>query len=289
MFGRGTLDFLPAQNRKVLAYVRRYDGETVLCVANLARTVQPVELDLSRFKGTTPVEMLGLTEFPRIGELPYFLTLGPYAFYWFRLRGSAVGGDRAGRAGDRRATCSHPPALFVGAAWETLLEGNVRTLIERDLLQPFLQRQRWFGGKARPTRSARFADWGVLRRGPQPLFLTIVEVEFEDGGRDEYFLPLTICAHADVKGLEERSPNSIVASITGARKGILFDAWLDDRFARTLLDAMSAGEQTVTKRGTVRAITTDAFAELRGAADDGLKVGRPSAEQSNTSITTASG
>jgi maltose alpha-D-glucosyltransferase/alpha-amylase len=284
VFGRGTLDFLPAQNRKVLAYVRSYDGETVLCVANLARAVQPVELDLSRFKGRTPVEMLGLTEFPRIGELPYFLTLGPYAFYWFRLEEapSAVTARVApATAGDVPA----PPALFVGAAWETLLEGNVRTLIERDLLLPFLQRQRWFGGKARPTRSARFADWGVLRRGPQPLFLTIVEVEFEDGGRDEYFLPLTICAHADVKGIEERSPNSIVASITGARKGILFDAWVDDGFAGTLLDALSAEEQTVTKRGSVRAVVTDAFGELRGPADDGLKVGRMSAEQSNTSIT----
>ena len=86
VFGRGTIEFLPALNRKVLAFVRRYQDEIVLCVANLARTVQPVELDLSRFKGMTLVEMLGLTEFPRIGDLPYVLTLGPYAFYWFRVQ-----------------------------------------------------------------------------------------------------------------------------------------------------------------------------------------------------------
>ena len=86
VFGRGTIEFLPALNRKVLAFVRRYQDEVVLCVVNLARTVQPVELDLSRFKGMTPVEMLGLTEFPRIGDLPYVLTLGPYAFYWFRVQ-----------------------------------------------------------------------------------------------------------------------------------------------------------------------------------------------------------
>ena len=65
----------------------------------------------------------------------------------------------------------------MGVAWDTLLDGNVRTLIERDLLMPFLQRQRWFGGKARSVRSARFTDWGLLRRGPQPLFITIVEVD----------------------------------------------------------------------------------------------------------------
>src|SRR5215467_404003 len=89
VLGRGALEFLPASNRKILAYVRRYGDETVLCVANLSRTVQPVELDLSGFKGLTPIELLGLTEFPRIGELPYFLTLPGYNFYWFRLQQAA--------------------------------------------------------------------------------------------------------------------------------------------------------------------------------------------------------
>ncbi len=283
VFGRGTLEFLPAQNRKVLAYVRRYERETVLCVANLARSVQPVELDLSRFRGMTPVEMLGLTEFPRIADTPYFLTLALYSFYWFRLE-EAPSAVTARIAPATAVDVTHAPALFVGAAWETLLEGNVRTLIERDLLQPFLHRQRWFGGKARPTRSARFVDWGVLRRGPQPLFLTIVEVEFSDGGRDEYFLPLTICGHADARGLEDRAPHSVVANITGARKGVLFDAWLDDRFATTLLDGLAGEEQTVTKRGTVRGVRTDAFVDLRGPVGEGLRVSRTSGEQSNTSI-----
>ena len=164
VFGRGTIEFLPAQNRKVLAYVRRYEDETVLCVANLARTVQPVELDLSRFKGMTPVEMLGLTEFPRIGEQPYFLTLGPYAFYWFRLQ-QAPAPLTARVAPETAADVPHAPALLVGAAWETLLDGNVRTLIERDLLLPFLQRQRWFGGKARPARS-RGSSTGACSAAP---------------------------------------------------------------------------------------------------------------------------
>jgi maltose alpha-D-glucosyltransferase/alpha-amylase len=86
VFSRGTLEFLRPANRKILAFTRAYEGETVLVVANLARTVQPAELDLSAFNGRTPVEMVGATEFPRIGELPYFLTLGPYSFYWFVLR-----------------------------------------------------------------------------------------------------------------------------------------------------------------------------------------------------------
>ena len=88
VFGRGTMEFLSPSNRKVLAYVRRYRDDVILCVANLSRTVQPAELDLGAFVGLTPVEMLGYTEFPAIGTLPYFLTLGPYGFYWFELQHS---------------------------------------------------------------------------------------------------------------------------------------------------------------------------------------------------------
>jgi maltose alpha-D-glucosyltransferase/alpha-amylase len=88
VFGRGSLEFLKPENRKVLAYVRKYDGEQVLCVANLSRFAQPVELDLSPMAGMTPVEMLGYTEFPVIERSPYRLTLGPYGFFWFELQGS---------------------------------------------------------------------------------------------------------------------------------------------------------------------------------------------------------
>jgi maltose alpha-D-glucosyltransferase/alpha-amylase len=86
VFGEGSLEFLEPENRKVLVYVRRNATDTILCVANLSRAVQPEELDLSGFAGFTPVEMLGYTDFPAIGELPYFLTLGPYDFYWFELQ-----------------------------------------------------------------------------------------------------------------------------------------------------------------------------------------------------------
>ncbi len=89
VFGRGTLEFLELANPKVLAYVRQYQNDVILCVANLARSVQPAHLDLTAFRGAVPVEMLGYTEFPPIGPEPYFLTLGPYDFYWFELRHGA--------------------------------------------------------------------------------------------------------------------------------------------------------------------------------------------------------
>ena len=86
VFGRGSIDFLRPTNTKVLVFIRKFEDDVILCVANLSRTAQPVELDLRAYAGATPVETLGYTEFPRIGELPYFLTLGPYGVYWFELQ-----------------------------------------------------------------------------------------------------------------------------------------------------------------------------------------------------------
>jgi maltose alpha-D-glucosyltransferase/alpha-amylase len=281
VFGRGTIEFLPANNRKILAYLRKYHDEEILCVANLSRSVQPVELDLSRFKGLTPVEMLFLTEFPSIGELPYFLTLGGYAFYVFRLQQSPAS-LTARVAPETVASVGDTPALFMGVAWDTLLDGNVRTLIERDLLVGFLQRQRWFGGKARGVRTARFVDWGLLRRGFHPLFLTIVEVEYQDGERDDYFLPLAIGGLADVKTIEERSPHGVLARVTGARKGVLFDAWLDNSFARAMLESIEQSQETRMRRGTVQSIQTSLFKLVRG--EEALEIRRLGGEQSNTSL-----
>ncbi|GAC1362572.1 MAG: hypothetical protein NVSMB42_22220 [Herpetosiphon sp.] len=85
VFGRGTISFVHPTNTKVLAFIRTFDDCDILCINNLSRFVQPAELDLSHFAGRTPVELFGETRFPQIGELPYFITLGPHSFYWFRL------------------------------------------------------------------------------------------------------------------------------------------------------------------------------------------------------------
>ena len=85
VFGRGTIEFLPAENRKVLAYLRRYEDESILCVANFSRFAQPAQLPLQRYRGRLPIEMFGYTEFPRVGEAPYAVTLGAYGFFWFEL------------------------------------------------------------------------------------------------------------------------------------------------------------------------------------------------------------
>ena len=93
VFGRGSLEFLHPDNRHVLAYLREHEGVTVLCVVNLSRYSQYAELDLSRYEGRVPVEIMGRVRFPAIGQLPYLLTFGPHAFYWFELTDGADGAE----------------------------------------------------------------------------------------------------------------------------------------------------------------------------------------------------
>jgi maltose alpha-D-glucosyltransferase/alpha-amylase len=86
VFGRGSMEFLYPANHRILAYLRRLGSETILIVNNLSSAAQAVELDLERYKGNVLIEMFGNNLFPRVRDLPYLLTLGPYQAYWFRLR-----------------------------------------------------------------------------------------------------------------------------------------------------------------------------------------------------------
>ncbi|HEY5618533.1 MAG TPA: maltose alpha-D-glucosyltransferase [Vicinamibacterales bacterium] len=250
VFGRGSLQFVPTANRKVLVFVRKHERDVILCIANLSRAVQPAEIPLAPFAGLTPVEMLGQTEFPRIGDHPYFLTLAPYGFYSFQLQ--EVVAPMTARTAPQPEEHAALPSLFSGVVWESILDGGLRTIIERHALVPFLQRQRWFGAKARSIATARFSDWALMRGGPSPAFLTVVETEFHDGGRERYLLPLATANGADADTLEHEHYASAVARITGARKGLVFDGLFDDQVCEMLLAILQEERELPMRLGRLR-------------------------------------
>jgi maltose alpha-D-glucosyltransferase / alpha-amylase len=282
VFGRGTIEFLSPENRKVLAYVRRYENEKVLCVANLSRSVQPVELDLSEFKGLTPIEMFERTEFPRIGESAYFFTLSPHGFLWFELqeKPSPVAVRVAPPATVTEAEAA-VPLLFAGPAWGSLLDSSVRRFLERDALVPFLKRQRWFGGKARTIRSVRFADWAPIRDGVHPAYFTTVDVDYDGGLPERYTLPLAIAETAHTEGgAEHHPPGSVIARLTGARKGVIIDALHDEDVARRLLAGIERGTEWKARLGRFEG-------QHRGTlplSDPAMRISGTSADQSNSAI-----
>jgi maltose alpha-D-glucosyltransferase/alpha-amylase len=292
-FGRGSLRLLHPSNRKVFAFIREGsaasgDGpgaaQRILVVANLARTVQPFELDLAEFKGLTPVEMRGRTEFPRIADQPYFLVLAPHGFYWFELvdQPSPVSGRLAAGTADDGVTA---PALLASGVWETLLHGNVRRLIERECLPRYLARQRWFAGKAKSLASTRMLDWQVVCKGRDPAFVTWVEAHYADGTAHTYFTPLALQSGAQGETILAKSPETVVARMTGARKGVLYDACAGEALARELLGAIATGSEWKTRAGELSGSRTAALeTALEGAPHDSLPVNASRCEQSNTSV-----
>jgi maltose alpha-D-glucosyltransferase / alpha-amylase len=276
VFGRGALEIIYGPNRKVLAYLRRDERETILIVANLSRAVQPAELDLSAHAGLIPVEMNGLTEFPRVTDRPYFLTLGPYAAYWFSLQQEPMQMTPKATASSDPAGAMQQalPSIFVGVDWEGLLDAATRGVIEKQALRPFLQRQRWYAGKSRQIRDARFSDWAPLRKGAHPAFLAVVAVEYADGWNESYFVPLTMLAGEPADRALKDAPASVLARITGARKGAIVDALIDDDACERMLALVDRAEERTTARGHVRGLLTSTHLErapdrkwVRGSGD----------------------
>ena len=153
--GEGRVEFLTPQNRKILAYVLRHEQETLLVVANLSRFPQPVELDLSAFKGRTPVELFGRTRFPDIGALPFLLTLGPHGFYWFSLEPPLPAPQSGAGSAEPRAV------LNVEQAWEEVLSERLTPALERAFV-PYLRTARWFLPPAKAIKSATLQEAGAV-------------------------------------------------------------------------------------------------------------------------------
>ncbi len=157
VFGRGTQEFLHPENRKILAYIRCYESpdgmqsETVVCVANLSRFAQPVALDLARFAGRQPVEMLGYVPFPEIGTLPYPLTLAPYSFLWLEIQ-PALRTPEPAVVESKTAAADLKLATSASFSVEGILRPEAQAFLEQ-VLPTYIAQQRWFGGKSRTIAS----------------------------------------------------------------------------------------------------------------------------------------
>ena len=278
VFGRGELEFLHPENRRVLAFLRQDGKHSVLIVANLSRFAQYVELDLSRYRGSVPLELSGQTHFPPIGELPYLLTLGPHAVYWLALEGPRE--ERDGSDDDQA------PVIAADGSIDALVNGRARAELE-SAIRRFLPSRRWFAGKARSIRSVSIVDALPIdgARSRLAARILIVRVEFTEGESETYSMPLVLLEGERAENLLSDSPRSVLAR-TGRRgeAGVLAEALVDPDVCRALLDA-------VRRRRTTKGVGGGRLAgrptpALR-AALNGQEPPEPSifrAEQSNTSV-----
>jgi maltose alpha-D-glucosyltransferase/alpha-amylase len=276
-FASGSLEILRPDNRKVLAFLRRQDDELILVVVNLSRNVQCAELDLSEFRGATPVELFGNMEFPVVGDLPYFITLGPHGFYWFAL--------------EPETEQSHVPrgSFTVRGNWSELLTGaGVRRFEE--YLPAYLAERRWFGDKSRQITSVSVVDSvpippaGGRREEPMAHF-TIVRVELDYGSPELYSLPIAFAVGARAEEIERWKPEAIMADLrAGGEDGLIYDAVWEPEFSWAILQMLSRRRPLSGRRGRLSGVPTPRFRQVR----ERITVDSPpvpiTAEQSNSSV-----
>jgi maltose alpha-D-glucosyltransferase/alpha-amylase len=271
VFGRGSLTFIRPKNRSVLVYVRQYQDQTILCVANMSRSAQAVEIDLAPWRGRIPLEMLGRKDFPPIGDQPYIVTLAPYGFFWFRL---------CEKVEDRVEAPSIIPeveTLVVTDGWASLLQGRAKAILERDVLPGFLSSHRWFAERGSPSIAAKVTAAIPLQSGDPGLQLALVEGK---GKRDTscYLLPLTIKWQRFDRA--QRNPNALAAVRRGSREGVLLDVTADADFISLVLDKVRASETIEADGVRLEFRPVGKFPALNSLAMDNVRA--VNAEQSNT-------
>ncbi|HYU63664.1 MAG TPA: maltose alpha-D-glucosyltransferase [Verrucomicrobiae bacterium] len=281
-FGRGTLELLRPENRKVLAYVRRYESEQILCVANLSRFLQAVELDLSTWKGLVPVELFSSNEMPVIGDSAYFLTLGPHSFYWFAMQPRSAPSIQSDGAQPAAAL----PEVRTTGGWESALVGGAKERLESVLVR-YIPQRRWFAGKARRIKSATISDVVSVPGAEGNSYLASVVIGYADGDPDTYMLPMAYANAAEAPHILERWPFSAIAWIKNKgeeARGLLYDALSTPNFAEAILGAIARRRRAAGGAGTLVGSTTNVFARLRGPETERLETHLSVAEQSNNSV-----
>jgi len=244
-FSRGEMTLLHPANRKVLAFVRHYDGEYILVVANLSRFTQYAELDLSGFRGRVPVDMFGRTLFPTIGELPYMLTLTAHACYWFVLDEQPAALGEAG---------AEVPVVELEADWEALVRGNARATLEEAALPRYLRQSVWFDGKTRPILTTTIIETITVPSEDGPAHLLLIKVQYVDGEPQVYSVPLAFAEGRQAVRIRKELPHALVAEVRrqGTRHGsVIYDALWSRAFASALLQTIARHRSLKGLYGTV--------------------------------------
>ncbi|WP_397448304.1 maltose alpha-D-glucosyltransferase [Pseudomonas sp. NA-150] len=281
-FGRGTLKMLSPSNRRILAYTREYSGadgktEIILCVANVSSAAQAAELELSAYVGMVPVEMLGGSAFPPIGQLTYLLTLPPYGFYWFLL---AAENQMPSWHVEPAQSMPDFPTMVLKKRLEELLDEPLRSTMEDTSLAVYLPKRRWFAGKDQAIDEVKIAYAVRFGDAQHPVLLTEIEVKAgEHQGR--YQLPFGILAEGD---MSSALPQQLaLARVRRAHQvGLITDAFTLETFIRAVVQGMLADTLLPCSEGEVRFEHTPEILPLGLNNDSNVRY--LSAEQSNSSV-----
>ena len=277
-FGRGSIEFLHPENRKVLAFVRATEDETLLVVANLSRYSQWTHLDLARWEGLLPIELFGSVEFPRIGREPWMVSLGPHSFLWFRIESDVVS------TAITEAHAAELPSIPRTPDLAGLLGRHRRDRLTEVLLD-WMQHRRWYRGKARRIKSASIVEGIPVPVGRRDGLLVLVSVAFSEGEEETYSLPLIALSIDEAAGLLADTPQAEIARLTaeGEPAQVLVDGAMVPEFAEALLGVIGGRRRLKGGSGELAGQPSRAYRSLRGPSEHRLTAVPLGAEQSNSS------
>ncbi len=276
-FGRGTLEVIPSDNPKVLSFVRKYNGETLLVVINLSRFSQVAELDLKGYGGHTPVEVFSRNRFPAIKDDPYVITLGFYDYFWFSLEKAEA---------EILVHAEKPlPELAVRKKWDAVFEGRSRTRLEEEILPAYFRGVRWFGGKARTIRRLKIIEELPVEYEGWSARLIFVDVHYTDGSAGWYLLPLAAVTGERIAPMLEENRKGVIAMLkVDDDEALLIDAVYDEQMRNYLLLAVSQRKKIRGRMGNITAMPGRKFRSLLGGRSLPLASSVIRAEQTNTSL-----
>ncbi len=274
-FGRGDIRFLSPTNSKVLAFLRKYEDETILVIANLSRFPEVVELELEEYAGHVPMEVFSRNKFPAIKNDPYMFTISGHGYYWLELKGTSTKAEEKGQL--------QLPQVELEGFKGTLAAGVLKQL-ETSVLPRYLMARRWFGGKARNIQRLE-----VIKNVPFPVgksgsSLLFIEVNYNEGLPEIYQLPIAFATGDQEKNLREQQTNSVIArAVINGENGILYDALYNEEFRQELLSLMARRRTVKQDSGELVGISDrEISGRIRKKGDLTSKI--LGAEQSNTSI-----
>src|SRR5690554_164484 len=274
-FGRGDLKFVQVENAKVLAFTRTYEEETILVVVNLSRFSQAADLDLEQFAGYVPMEIFSKNNFPVIESgKPYLFTLSPYAYHWFLLQHTHVETEEDGQI----------PELWAGSWSDLMRESSIYKLEDR-ILPAYIQKMRWFGGKARSVHNMEIIEHAEIGYAENlPIYFLLVQVNYENGMPEIYQLPLAFAAGKVAETTIENCPQAVLCRLeTDDAEGVIYDALYGSALQEFIFMSMADNHTIVQKKSRIN-FYHNKWMKLQLKEDEKMKSKVLTAEQSNTSI-----
>jgi maltose alpha-D-glucosyltransferase/alpha-amylase len=281
-FGRGSIEFLQPENHKVLAFLRRYQAETILVVANLSHLGQQTQLDLKEFTGYLLINLFGSVEFTPVTDSKYPFTLSPYAFYWFSLQPRQVEAKKL-RTLPAEEVARVPT---IAKAADELFENENLVLMET-ILQNYIKGRRWFRSKARDIQSSRIKDIVPARSPEYPAYFVLIQVNYVEGEPETYVVPLSVIPAEKARAIRSEHPQAIVARLQppdGGNEAMLCDGMMDRNFCRFLLQSIGRRHRFRGKVGQIVASSTQVFSKALGPGEVVPESVPLKAEQTNTSV-----